>query len=118
MLKINLLFTFSMRSDFLEVLCNALLTDDHKSPLHLGLSNFILADKSRCQVKADLGALADNHLPWQTRLLSALGGYILVPRYKTSPEPFCNSAKNVYWLISFMNWGQEPVYVKKSLKSE
>lgn len=30
MLDINLLFTFSMPSDFLEVLCNMLLIDDEK----------------------------------------------------------------------------------------
>ena len=30
MLDINLLFTFSMPSDFLEALCNVLLMDDHK----------------------------------------------------------------------------------------
>lgn len=40
MLNINLLFTFSMPSDFLEVLCNALLSDGQEQLLHLGLSDF------------------------------------------------------------------------------
>lgn len=35
MLDINLLFTFYMPSDFLEVLCNVLLIDDEKDFLHL-----------------------------------------------------------------------------------
>ena len=35
MLGINLLFTFSMPSDFLEFLHNVLLTDDQKQLLHL-----------------------------------------------------------------------------------
>lgn len=40
MLDINLLFTFSMQSDFLEVLCNVLLTDDHERLPLLGLNDY------------------------------------------------------------------------------